>query len=730
MRLCFQVYTMHCAACANAIERCVRKVPGTADICVNLGSGTLTLEADPEKFSKSLLLERVRGIGFELRDTEDGEADTLLQEEIREKKENRTQLRRLITALSASLLLTYISMHAMFHLPFFPCPPVLKVGLQLLLLGIILAAGKDFFIRGFRGLFKGIPGMDTLVALCSTTSTLYSLYLFLVSGAEKHFYFDSAGMVIALVMLGKTLEKLTRQRASGAIRALMHLTPETACVLDAEEEESVIPARDLQKGQIIRVRPGERIPADGIVTGGEAVVDESMLTGESTPVRKSESSSVIGGSVNLNGTFLCKVTHTGRESVASRIIELVRTAQGSKPPAARIADQVSGYFVWTVMGISFLTFCVWFFLVKTPLWDALEFALSVLVVACPCALGLATPIAIIAGIGRGASLGLLIKDAASLELAGRISVMVFDKTGTLTEGKPSVKNLYPAPGVTEEELLKICAGAELLCTHPLGNAIVTEARQRKLPLKKAFSPEEIPGMGLRCKTADGTDLLLGNDALMRQYAIEYTHVTEDGSTVYAAQANHFLGAILIGDRLKADAPSAIAELQQKGIRCLMFTGDNARSASAAAGQTGIRHFIAGMLPQDKFEKIRDLQAQGEIVAMTGDGINDGPALTQAHVGISLAGGTSAAMESAQIVLMRKDLSGVVSVLALSKAVMRVIHQNLFWAFFYNIICIPLAAGVFYQYLGWKLTPGTCCCAMAASSLCVVLNALRLRRFRG
>ena len=727
-KLQFNLRGMHCSACAASIERSVKKLDGAENVYVNFSAALLTLDADESKLSADRIIRTVKDAGFEAQEAvQSPEAEKAAGEQ--DRAEARLALVRCVTALIFAILLFYGSMYKMFHLPYLPISDAANGWILFILLLAVWTAGRAFFISGFRSLFRLSPNMDSLVALCSSAAALYSVYLLLFRRPVPHLYFDTAGMVVALIMIGKYLEARSRARASDAIRGLMDLTPDIAHAVDADDVETDVPAASLKPGDTVRVRPGERIPADGTLTEGKTSVDESMLTGESLPVPKQPGDPVTGGSVNLSGVFLCRIERTGEETMIARIIALVRDAQGSRPPIARLADTVSGFFVWLVIGIGLLTFCIWFFAAGQPFPTALGFALSVLVIACPCALGLATPIALIAGIGRGARAGILIKSGTALETAGKVTVVAFDKTGTVTEGDPVVQELLPADGQTPDSLLTFTAAAEKGSNHPLAAAVLRAAAERKLVITPASGLQEIPGQGL-LGSLDGKELCVGSEPFLSARGI--TLNTEgkgqgSGTLIHAALAGQYLGAIRIGDPVKLSSAEAVGYLRGLKIRTLMLTGDSAEAAAAVAAQVHIDDCKSRLLPADKAEQIRLLQEKHETVAMIGDGINDAPALARADVGISIADGTDIAMESAGIVLIRHDLRKVPAAIVLSRATMRIIRQNLFWAFCYNIICIPLAAGVFYPWFGWHLHPSVCALTMACSSVSVVLNALRLRR---
>ena len=724
----FHVTGMRCAGCAANVERTVKKLSGVAEVYVSIATGTMSLEMDPSGITPEEIAEAVRkaGFGAELVTQETRNKDVV------EEEETPAYFRCFLTALVFSVLLCYAAMHSMAGLPYFPIGDRANAWVQIVLLIPVLISGRRFYVSGFRSLLRLAPNMDSLIALCTGASVAYSLFL-MSRGEYAHLYFDTAGMIVALIMLGKFLESRSRRRASGAIRELMNLAPETAVVVRGGVE-SGIPVAELIAGDLIRVRPGERIPVDGIITEGAASVDESMLTGEPVPVDKTIGSRVTGGSVNRDGSILFRAEQVGEETALARMIAMIREAQGSRPPVARLADLISGWFVWGVITLALLTFLLWLLIGGLPFAGALEFGLSVLVIACPCALGLATPIALIAGIGRGARLGILIRNGTALETASRVDTVVFDKTGTVTEGRPDVVGIRLAPGsgVTETELLAFACGAEQNSEHPLAGAIVREAKARSVPPGSAGEFRAFPGYGVSCRI-DGRSLLIGNAALMKEQGISVDGVDADAaahSLVYVAADGKLLGAIVISDRVKKDSAEALKRLHLMGLSCVLLSGDHPRSAESVAEKLGFDSCFAGILPGGKAEAIRNLQKEGRRVAMVGDGINDGPALAQADVGIAIGTGTDVAMESADMILMRGTLPEVPTAIALSRAVMRIIRENLFWAFFYNTICIPVAAGVLYAFGGPRLSPILCAAAMACSSIFVVLNALRLKRFRG
>ena len=727
MKMHFHLRGMHCSACAASIERCVKKLAGAENVYVNFAASMLTLEADPARLSAERIIQTIREIGFE---AEEETPSGGLRKSENSRNDAGLSPARCFTAVFFAVLLFYSAMHETLHLPYFSVSGRVAGWIQLLLLLPVWSAGRTFFVSGFRSLFRGAPNMDSLVALCSSAAAGYSLFLLVFSEPVPHLFFDAAGMVVALIMTGKYLEAKSREKASDAIRGLMDLTPDIAHAVDCDDVETDVPAASLKPGDIVRVRPGERIPADGILTEGLTALDESMLTGESLPVVKKPGDPVTGGSINLNNVFLFRVEHTGENTMISRIIALVREAQGARPPIARLADTVSGFFVWTVIGIALLTFFLWYCAACEPFPTALGFSLSVLVIACPCALGLATPIALIAGIGRGARDGILNKNGTALETAGKVTLAAFDKTGTVTEGRPVVQRIFPVSGATESELLEAAASAEKYSNHPLAAAILSAAAERHLKPVPASSAREFPGQGIRAVMPGGEELCLGNDSLFGECGIAIPRNLPremPGTWIHIAVNNCYRGSLLVTDAVKSSSAEAVEALHRLRIRTVMLTGDNDAAAAAVVDQIHVDDCKAGLLPPDKAAQISILQDRHEIVAMIGDGINDAPALAQADVGISIASGTDIAMDSAEIVLMQQDLRKVSAAILLSRATMRIIRQNLFWAFCYNIICIPLAAGVFYPVFGWQLHPSICALTMAFSSISVTLNALRLRK---
>lgn len=736
MKLKFLVIGMHCAGCAANLERVLSKLPGVGTVYVNFAAGLLTIAGEPgANLSVESICAAVRQSGFT--------AEVLAPESPAAALagpghgEDAGGLRRFLVAASFSGVLAYVAMHGMFGLPFVELSHRQSVLLQLVLLLPVLAAGRAFYGGGLPALFRGTPNMDTLIALGTGAAIFYSLLPGSAAGGGHHLYFETAGMIITFVLLGRFLEGRSRRRASDAIRQLMQLRPDTARIVRGDGREEEVPVSALQAGDLIRILPGERLAADGVVVEGRSSVDESMLSGESLPVDKEAGDRVTGATINQHGVLLIRATRVGEETTLAQIIRLVADAQGTRPPIARLADAVSGYFVWGVLVIAGISFGAW-------LWAgaggdaALRFALAVLVIACPCALGLATPMALIVGIGRGAGLGILIRNGKALEAAAQVGVVIFDKTGTLTRGEPAVTLVEPAPesGLEPDELLALAASAEAQSEHPLARAVCQAAQQRLLRASPVSGVEALPGLGLRCRMGEDA-LLLGTERLLRENGIVPVlggsrDVSAAMSLIHVARNGRCLGVIGLADTIKPEAPAALARLRAMGVRTMMLTGDRRASAEMIARELGLDRFEAELLPGDKAGLVRAIQAaeSGRLVAMVGDGINDAPALAQADVGMAIGSGTDVALASADIVLMRSNLHQVVAALALSRATLRIIRQNLGWALGYNVVGIPLAAGLFYAFGGPSLNPAFGALAMAFSSVAVVSNALRLRAFSG
>ena len=743
----FDVTGMTCSACSTHVEKSVSKLKGVDSVSVSLLQNTMQVEYNDQAVSQTEIIKAVEQAGYGAQpETHAGKAEEQ-PAAAGNPAEQTSMRRRLFVSLGFLLPLMYLSMGHMLWLPL----PSFLAGMdnllinaltQLLLTLPVLLVNQSYYRKGFKALFHGAPNMDSLIAIGSSAAVVYGIYTIytiayglghqlpeLVHGSMEELYFESAAMILTLVTFGKYLEAKSKGKTSEAIARLVNLAPKTATVL-RDGKEVTIPASELRVGDVAAVRPGELVPADGVVLEGSGWLDESALTGESLPVEKKPGDLVTGATANQNGYFRFTVQKTGEDTALSQIIRLVEEAASSKAPISRLADQVSGVFVPVVIGIAVLAAAVWL-LLGYPFSFALSIGIAVLVISCPCALGLATPAAIMAGTGKGAEYGVLFKSAESLETLHKVTAVVLDKTGTVTEGKPRVTDLKPAPGVTEQELLMKAASLEAKSEHPLASAILERAAGEALPEVAEFSA--VPG-GLR-GVLDGRELLGGNRALMEAHHISVDSVSgaalaEQGKTpLYFALDGKPQGLIAVADVVRPTARDALEELRAMKIRTVLLTGDNERTARAIGRQLGVTEVIAGVLPGDKERKVRDLQEAGQRVAMVGDGINDAPALARADVGIAIGAGTDVAIESAGVVLTRSDPMDAVNAIKLSKAVIRNIKENLFWAFFYNSIGIPLAAGVFFPMLGWKLSPMIGAAAMSLSSVCVVSNALRLRLFK-
>ncbi len=724
------------------MERALEKLEGVQDINVNLTTKKATMKYDNSMIGISEIKEAIEDAGFMPLDLE-AEIKEDRDEISKEDKEIRALKKRLIIAAIFTIPLFYVSMGHMVGMPlpwiFDPAHNPLNFALAQMFLTIpVMLAGYKFYTVGYKTLFRGSPNMDSLVAIATSAAFIYGVYAVIkIIGGDAEMtaelYFESVGVIITLIMLGRYLESVSKGKTSEAIKALMGLQPKEATVIQ-DGQEVKIPIEEVEVGHIIVVKPGERIPVDGVVTGGYTSVDESMLTGESIPVEKSEGDRVTGGSINKNGTITFETKTIGKDTVLAQIIKLVEDAQGSKAPIARMADIIARYFVPTVIIIAVVSSGLWY-----ATGRSLEFVLtifvSVLIIACPCALGLATPTAIMVGTGRGAEFGVLIKGGEALEIAHKVDSVILDKTGTITEGRPEVTDIVTGQGISEDELLAIAASAEKTSEHPLGEAIVRAGEEKNLESKEVEQFLAIPGHGIEV-VIENKNILLGNKKLMTDKDIEITLQDEsdrlaiEGKTpMYIAIDGKLMGIIAVADVLKESSEDAIKALHKMGIEVIMITGDNKRTAEAIAKQIGIDMILAEVLPEDKADEIKKLQGQGKKVAMVGDGINDAPALAQADIGIAIGSGTDVAMESADIVLMKSDLMDVVTAIELSKKTIVNIKQNLFWAFGYNTLGIPIAAGALYLLGGPLLNPMIGAVAMALSSVSVVSNALRLRNFR-
>ena len=738
---------MTCASCAKAVERSVGKLDGVQTVDVNFATEKASISYIPEKVKLSEIKEAIKKAGYEPRDAENKNA--VDEDKIRKEKEVKSLWIKFIVSAVFAVPLFYIAMGQMIKEPFGPLPlpqiinpdiNPLNFGLIQLFLTIpIVIAGYKFYTIGTKAILSKSPNMDSLIAIGTGAALSYSLYsLYLTFNGDMmaihNMYFESAGVIITLVLLGKFLESVAKGKTSEAIKKLMGLSPKTAIIIK-DNKEIEIPIEEVEVGDVIVVKPGSKIPVDGIVVEGHTSVDESMLTGESIPVEKSVGSHVVGASINKNGTIKFKAEKVGSDTAISQIIKLVEDAQGSKAPIAKLADVISGYFVPIVFAIAVIVSIAWFISGKD-----IEFALSifiaVLVIACPCALGLATPTAIMVGTGKGAENGILIKGGEALESTHKINTIVFDKTGTITEGKPVVTDIITDGDINKDELLKIAASAEKGSEHPLGEAIVKEGEKKNLGLYNIDKFVAIPGHGIEVEIGS-KGILLGNKKLMQDRKIALRKLEEisdklaaEGKTpMYIAINNKIAGIIAVADIVKESSAKAIMKLHDMGIEVAMITGDNKKTADAIARQVGIDKVLAEVLPQDKSSEVKKLQSEGRFVAMVGDGINDAPALAQADIGMAIGSGTDVAMESADIVLMKSDLMDVPTAIKLSRSTMRNIKENLFWAFAYNVIGIPIAAGVLYLFGGPLLNPVIAALAMAFSSTSVLLNALRLKRFK-
>jgi Cu+-exporting ATPase len=738
---------MTCAACSAAVERAVKKLDGVSQASVNLATNRLNLQYDPARVKLSEIKAAVEKAGYRPKDIEKREAPDAEAE--RRAREVRNIRIRLVIAIIFSAPVLYFAMGHMFGIGI-PVPDFMNMHhhpfefalVQLLLTVPVLFAGSRFFRVGMKTLFKGAPNMDTLVAVGTGSAFLYSAYAvvrIIVDSANykvymEQLYFESAAVVITLVMVGKYLEAASKGKTSEAIKKLMRLQPHTAVIVKNGQELEV-PLDEVMPGDILLVRPGASVPVDGVVEEGVSSIDESMLTGESLPAEKQPGSEVTGGSINGEGLLKFRATRVGADTALAKIIRLVEDAQGKKAPIARLADVISGYFVPAVIGVATLSAVIWA-IAGQPFHFVLNTFVTVLVIACPCALGLATPTAIMVGTGKGAELGILIKSGEALETAHRIDAVVLDKTGTITEGRPVLTDIHTYGDMSRGEALALCASAERGSEHPIARAIVQHAQQQQMALAEPNGFQAIPGRGIRAEV-NGRRVLAGSVKLMRESGVDTAAAETDarklsgeGKTLMYVAADGALAALMAAaDTVKPTSREAVKTLQSIGIEIYMITGDNRSTADAIAREVGIEHVLSEVLPQDKAGEVEKLQQAGRKVAMVGDGINDAPALVQADIGMAIGTGTDVAVESADIVLMRGDLNEVPAAIALSRATIRNIRQNLFWAFAYNTIGIPFAAGVFYAFGGPLLTPVFAGAAMALSSVSVVSNALRLKRFK-
>ena len=741
----YDISGMHCAACSASVERVTRKLPGVERSDVNLTTGIMTICYDESQVGEAQIVANVQKAGFGAALHAEKQEDVLPETLNNDDAELQRKKTELLVAGVFSVVLLYVSMGQMlpFGLPSLPLPdlfsmhthPVNFAILQLLLTIPVLYCGRNFFISGFKALFHGAPNMDSLVAIGSACSFAYSVVMtFLISDHPHTYvhnvYYESAAIVLTLVSLGKFLESRNMQKTKGAITTLMQLAPDTAVLAKTGRE---VPTKTLKVGDLVLVKPGARIPTDGIVTEGESSANEAMLTGESLPVEKQAGSEVIGGSVNQNGILYVKVTRTGEDTTLSRIIRFVEDAQGKKAPISKTADKVAGVFVPTVICISLLAAIAWA-ISGQPLPCVLKVFTSVLVIACPCALGLATPTAIMVGTGLGAKQGILIRSGEILEITHSVNTVVLDKTGTVTQGKPTVTSVIPFE-CDEATLLETAASIEAVSSHPLAEAITAYAKEKGFAaLIKPETFENLSGQGLKAQLngetvlAGNQRLLAANDISVQPLSQQAEQMAQQGQTpMYFARSGRLLGLISVSDPVKESSITAVAKLKAQGIQTVLLTGDNHAAANHIASLIGVDQVIAEVLPEEKASVIQNLQQQGRKVMMVGDGINDAPALTQADIGCAIGSGSDIAIESADIVLMRDDLQDVARALRLSALTLRNIKQNLFWAFCYNTVGIPIAAGLLYLFGGPLLSPMFAGAAMSLSSVCVVGNALRLGR---
>ena len=736
----FKIEGMTCSACANRVERTVKKLEGVEAASVNFASEKLMVSMDKDTIQVATIKAAVEKVGYKL----------ITEDEVTTKKKYTSQqllFRRLIASLALTIPLLIITMG---HMVGMPLPEIIEpmknplnfALLQLVLTVPIMIIGYKFYTVGYKNLFKLSPNMDSLIAVGTTAAFLYSLYntYRIGMGGEAghkhvmHLYYESAATILALITLGKYLEARSKGKTSEAIKKLMGLAPKTATVI-REHKEVIVPIEEVAVGDLVLVKPGEKLPVDGEVVEGNTAIDEAMITGESIPVEKTVGSKVIGASINKTGFIKYRATKVGSDTALAQIIKLVEDAQGSKAPIAKMADVISSYFVPIVIALAIIATVGWLIAGETSVF-ALTIFIDVLVIACPCALGLATPTAIMVGTGKGAENGVLIKGGEALETTYKINTIVFDKTGTLTEGKPKVTDIITEKG-REDELLILAASGEKGSEHPLGEAIVKEAEERGLELKEIQDFNAIPGHGIEV-TIENQKILLGNKKLMIEKNIDITllgqksdDLAEEGKTpMYIAIEGQLVGIVAVADTVKPSSKEAITTLHEMGIKVAMITGDNKKTAAAIARQVGIDLVLAEVLPEDKANEVQKLQNEGKKVAMVGDGINDAPALARADIGIAIGSGTDVAIESADIVLMRSDLKDVPTAIKLSKATIRNIKQNLFWAFGYNVLGIPVAMGVLHLFGGPLLNPMIAAAAMSLSSVSVLLNALRLKNFKG
>lgn len=744
----YKITGMSCAACQARIEKAVSKVNGVSSCSVSLLTNSMSVEGTA---SSSEIIKAVvdAGYGASLKIEKGSKASANYDDALKDTETPKIK-KRLIASLTFLIPLMYVSMgHMMWN---WPLPPSfaenhIAIGIfELLLTALIMVINQNFFVSGFKGLIHGAPNMDTLVALGASSSFIYSVYaLFSMSEAVlsgnhnaamsymDEFYFESAAMILTLITVGKMLEAHSKGKTTNALKGLMNLAPKKAVVIK-NGSPTEVPIEAVKIGDEFRVKSGESVPVDGIVIEGNGAVDESALTGESIPIDKEVGDSVSAATINKSGYLVCKATRVGEDTTLSQIIQMVRDASATKAPIAKIADRVSGVFVPIVMGIAAITFIVWM-LSGNPFGFSLSRAISVLVISCPCALGLATPVAIMVGNGISAKNGIMFKTAASLEEAGKTQIVALDKTGTITKGEPTVREIIPAENVSEKELLETAYALEIKSEHPLAKAVVNTAEKINVKKQETSDFETKAGNGISA-TVNGENCVAGNLSFVKKYVsvskdflTKANDLSETGMTpLFFSKGDKFLGIIAVADIIKEDSAKAVKELKKMGIHICMLTGDNEKTAKAVGKEAGVDEVIAGVLPSGKEEVIKTLQKYGK-VTMVGDGINDAPALTRADIGIAIGAGTDIAIDAADIVLMKNSLSDIAAAIRISRATLRNIRENLFWAFFYNCIGIPLAAGLLIPIFGWTLSPMFAAAAMSLSSFCVVSNALRLNLFK-
>ena len=748
----FALTGMSCASCAANIESAVGSLPEVSAASVNLATEVLSVTYQPGAINEEIICQTVAEAGYQAQVLADqaGASQAQIQQEADQAAQAKASHQAALWRrfwLSAIFALPLLCL-AMAEMVGLTLPTWLShrgggqlfVSLQLALTLPILWLGRSFFLNGFKHLVKGHPNMDSLVALGTSAAVAYSLYSSIQVWLGDHhaamsLYYESAGVILTLVTLGKYFEARSKGQTSAAIQALIKLAPQEAQVL-RDGQEVTLPLDQVQVGDLVRVRPGQKIPVDGRVVEGQSWVDESMLTGESLPVAKKVGDQVVGASLNQQGSLIVETDKIGQDTTLAQIIHLVQAAQGSKAPIAQLADRVSAVFVPVVMTLALVAGLAWYLIGGQSWAFALTISIAVLVIACPCALGLATPTAIMVGTGKGAEQGILIKSGTALEMAHQVNAVVLDKTGTLTQGQPQVTDVLPLTGWTSDQLLALAAAAEVNSEHPLGQAIVAGARERDLALPEVTDFQSLTGFGIQVRV-DQVTYYLGNRRLMQEQGLDLDQADDQAAAlaaggktpIYVANEYELLGLIAVADPLKATSPEAVRRLKAMGLQVIMLTGDNAKTAQALAAEAGIDQVISDVLPADKAQVVADLQAKGLKVAMVGDGINDAPALAQADVGLAIGRGTDVAIESADMVLMGSDLTSVATAIKLSQATIRNIKENLFWAFAYNVLGIPVAMGVLHLFGGPLLNPMLAGAAMSFSSVSVILNALRLRRFK-